>query len=49
MKSIRIHEHGGIDKLIYEDVPEPTISSENVIVKDNSTKDLNINNYRNFR
>lgn len=33
MKSIRIHEHGGIDKLIYEDAPEPVISSGNVIIK----------------
>ena len=32
MKSIRIHEHGGIEKLIYEDAPEPVISSGNVII-----------------
>ena len=32
MKSIRIHEHGGIDKLIYEDAPEPVISSGKVII-----------------
>lgn len=34
MKSVRIHEHGGIETLRYEDAPEPTISSpDEVIVK----------------
>ncbi len=27
MKVIRIHEHGGVDKLRYEDAPEPKLSS----------------------
>ena len=34
MKAIRIHSHGGIDKLRYEDAPDPKIiSSRDVIVK----------------
>ena len=34
MKAVRIHEHGGIEKLRYEDVAEPTLTSPNeVIVK----------------
>jgi NADPH:quinone reductase-like Zn-dependent oxidoreductase len=34
LKTVRIHEHGGIEKLRYEDAPEPTISSpDEVIVK----------------
>lgn len=27
MKAVRIHEHGGVDKLRYEEVPEPKLSS----------------------
>ena len=34
MKAIRIHSHGGIDKLRYEDAPDPKITSpRDVIVK----------------
>lgn len=34
MKAIRIHEHGSIDKLRYEDAPEPKLfSASDVIVK----------------
>ncbi len=32
MKAVRIHEHGGIDKLIYEDVPEPKPKANEVLV-----------------
>ena len=34
MKAIRIHEHGGVDKLRFEDAPDPGITSlKDVIVK----------------
>jgi NADPH:quinone reductase-like Zn-dependent oxidoreductase len=34
LKAIRIHEHGGVDKLRFEDVPDPKITSpKDVIVK----------------
>lgn len=34
MKAIRIHEHGGVDKLRFEDAPDPEITSpKDVIVK----------------
>lgn len=33
MQSIRIHEHGGPDKLIYEEVKEPAIGHRDVLVK----------------
>ncbi len=32
MKAVRIHEHGGIDKLIYEDIPEPKPNANEVLV-----------------
>lgn len=33
MKAVRFHEHGGIDKLRYEDVPEPTPGPGEVVVR----------------
>jgi NADPH:quinone reductase-like Zn-dependent oxidoreductase len=33
MKAVRFHEHGGIDVLKYEDVPEPKIQANEVLVK----------------
>ena len=32
MKAIRIHEHGGLDKLVFEDVPVPLIGPNDVLV-----------------
>lgn len=37
MKAIVLHEHGGIDKLRYEDFPEPEISDRDVLVKIGAT------------
>ncbi len=37
MKCVRIHEHGGIDKLIYEDIPTPKIGSDEVLVNVKAT------------
>ncbi len=34
MKAVRIHEHGGVEKLLYEEAPEPTLADPNdAIVK----------------
>jgi NADPH:quinone reductase-like Zn-dependent oxidoreductase len=33
VKAIVIHEHGGIDKLKFEDVPKPEISSKEVLIE----------------
>ncbi|MCZ6789057.1 MAG: zinc-binding dehydrogenase [Chloroflexi bacterium] len=33
MKAVRFHEHGGLDKLIYEDVPDPTPAVGEILVK----------------
>jgi len=33
MKAIRIHEHGGLDKLVYEDAPVPAIGPNDVLVE----------------
>lgn len=34
MKAVRIHEHGGVEKLRYEEAPEPTLAGPNdVIIK----------------
>ncbi len=33
MKSVVINEHGGVDKLIFQDMPEPSISQDEVLVK----------------
>src|SRR5689334_2089122 len=33
MKAARIHEHGGVDVLRYEDVPEPRIKANQVLVR----------------
>ena len=37
MKCVRIHEHGGIDKLIYEDIPTPKIGSDEILVNVKAT------------
>ena len=37
MKAIRIHEHGGLEKLIYEDAPVPAIGANDVLVEVNAT------------
>jgi len=37
MKCVRIHEHGGIDRLILEDVPTPRVGSRDVLVKVKAT------------
>jgi NADPH:quinone reductase-like Zn-dependent oxidoreductase len=36
MKCVRIHEHGGVDKLCYEDIPEPTPAPDEVLVHVNA-------------
>jgi NADPH:quinone reductase-like Zn-dependent oxidoreductase len=33
MKALAFHEHGGLDKLKYQDVPEPKIGDSDVLVK----------------
>src|SRR5271157_3995998 len=33
MKAARIHQHGGPDVLVYEDVPEPAIRADQVLVR----------------
>lgn len=33
MKAVVIHEHGGLDKLSYEDVPQPTPAADEVLVR----------------
>jgi NADPH:quinone reductase-like Zn-dependent oxidoreductase len=34
LKAVRIHEHGGVEKLRYEEAPEPTLAGPNdVIIK----------------
>ena len=33
MKAVRIHEHGGLDVIRYEEIPEPTCHPDGVIVK----------------
>ena len=33
MKALTFHEFGGTDKLRYEDVPDPTITPEQVLVR----------------
>ena len=30
MKAIRIYEHGGLDKLIYDDLPQPDCLTDKV-------------------
>lgn len=37
MKCVRVHEHGGVDKLIYEDVPVPRIKPDEVLVNVKAT------------
>mgnify|MGYP003579008393 FL=1 len=41
MKAIRIHEHGGIDKLRYEDTADPNISSPKDVIVQLETAALN--------
>ena len=33
MKAVRIHEHGGVEKLKYEEAPEPKISPDEVLIQ----------------
>jgi NADPH:quinone reductase-like Zn-dependent oxidoreductase len=33
VKAARIHQHGGPDVLVYEDVPEPAIRADQVLVR----------------
>ncbi|MBI3008558.1 MAG: zinc-binding dehydrogenase [Candidatus Omnitrophica bacterium] len=33
MKSVAINEHGGVDKLTFQDVPEPSVFKDEVLVK----------------
>ena len=33
MKAVRIHQHGGSDVLVYEDIPEPKIKANQVLVR----------------
>ncbi len=37
MKCVRVHEHGGVDKLLYEDVPTPSIRADEVLVNVKAT------------
>lgn len=37
MKCVRIHEHGGLEKLLYEDVPTPKIRVDEVLVNVKAT------------
>ena len=37
MKSVRIHEHGGIEKLQFDDVPTPTLGPNDVLVRVRAT------------
>ena len=37
MKCVRIHEHGGVDKLVHEDVPMPSITATDVLVQVKAT------------
>jgi 2-desacetyl-2-hydroxyethyl bacteriochlorophyllide A dehydrogenase len=37
MKCVRIHEHGGPEKLIYEDIPVPKIGADEVLVNVKAT------------
>lgn len=37
MKCVRIHEHGGIDKLVYEEIPVPSIRHDEVLVRVKAT------------
>lgn len=33
MKSVFIKEHGGVEKLIYDDIPVPKVSEDSILVK----------------
>ncbi|MBI3006007.1 MAG: zinc-binding dehydrogenase [Ignavibacteriales bacterium] len=37
MNCVRIHEHGGLDKLIYEEIPTPKIKADEVLVNVKAT------------
>jgi 2-desacetyl-2-hydroxyethyl bacteriochlorophyllide A dehydrogenase len=37
MKAVRIHEHGGLDRLILEEIPEPTVGPNDVLVQVKAT------------
>jgi len=37
MKCVRIHEHGGVEKLVYEEIPNPAIGSNDVLVRVKAT------------
>ena len=33
MKAVRIHQYGGPEKLVYEDIPQPSIAPDEVLIK----------------
>lgn len=33
MKAVRIHSYGGLEVLVYEDAPQPTIADEAILVR----------------
>ena len=37
MKCVRIHEHGGVEKLVYEEIPSPAIGPNDVLVRVKAT------------
>ena len=43
MKAVRIHKHGKLDKLIYEDLPQPVIESGKMIVEGKNLYDSDSN------
>jgi 2-desacetyl-2-hydroxyethyl bacteriochlorophyllide A dehydrogenase len=37
MKCVRIHEHGGVERLVFDDVPTPSIGSNDVLIRVKAT------------
>ena len=37
MKCVRIHEHGGLEKLVFEEIPTPSFKSDEVLVRVKAT------------
>ena len=37
MKCVRIHEHGGVEKLVFEEIPTPSFKSDEVLVRVKAT------------
>jgi NADPH:quinone reductase-like Zn-dependent oxidoreductase len=33
MKAVRMHESGGVEKLVYKDAPDPPIAANEVLVR----------------